>query len=374
MTSPQTCRNRRPSCRRSRKTSWVSTLTTCRLASPATAIVTGLAQLIAAMGYVLLLPNTTWANSVAEVVDTVQPKVVKIHGAGGLRGLEAYQSGFLISRTGHVLTAWSYVLDSDDVSVTLNDGRRFTAELLGMDPRLEIAILKIDSIGLPHFEISAASVIAVGDRVLAFCNVYGVATGDEPVSVLHGHVAATTKLEGRRGRYRTPYAGPIYVLDAMTNNAGAAGGVLTNAAGQIVGVLGKEIRDAESNIWLNYAIPAAELTEAVSDILAGKIRPRVVDDERPVAKRPWSLQLLGLQLIPDLLPRTPPFVHQVLPSSQAEKLRLQPDDLVMYLDGVLVRSVKDVVSELSFRDRDDPVILTVMRNQELVTIEFEPLR
>jgi serine protease Do len=312
------------------------------------------------------------ANPLADVIATVQPKVVKVHGAGGLRGLEAYQSGFLISATGHVLTAWSYVLDSEDVSVTLDDGRRFTAELLGMDPRLEIAILKIDASELLHFPLASAISLEVGDRVLAFCNVYGVATGDEPVSVLHGHVAAVTKLSGRRGRFPTPYAGPIYVLDAMTNNAGAAGGVLTNAAGQIAGVLGKEIRDAESNIWLNYAIPVAELTEAVSDILAGKARPRVADDDRPIAKRPWSLPLIGLQLVPDLLPRTPPFVHFVLPASPAEKLRLQPDDLIMYIDGVLVRSVDDVVAELTFRDRDDPVILSVMRDQELVTVEIEP--
>lgn len=324
----------------------------------------------------LIVSANGWSQSESfyEVIEAVQPKVVKIHGAGGLRGLEAYQSGFLISAHGYLLTAWSYVLDTDDVSVTLNDGRRFTAELVGMDPRLEIAILKIDGTEFDHFALASATTVSVGDRVLAFGNVYGVATGDEPVSVLHGHVAAKAKLVGRRGRFKTPHTGPIYVLDAMTNNAGAAGGVLTNLSGQIVGVLGKEIRDAETNIWLNYAIPVAEITGAVSDILAGKVRPRVDDAERPVAKRPWSLPKIGLQLVPDLLVRTPPFVHFVLPSSQAERLQVQPDDLIMYVDGVLVRSVKDVSSELSFIDRDDPVILTLMRNQELVTVEIEPMR
>lgn len=313
-------------------------------------------------------------NSVSNVVESVQPKVVKIHGAGGLRGLEAYQSGFLISPNGYVLTAWSYVLDSDDVSVTLSDGRRFTAELVGMDPRLEIAIVKVDATDLSFFKLESASPLDVGDRVFAFCNVYGVATGDEPVSVLHGHVAATTKLSGRRGRFRTPYSGSIYVLDAMTNNAGAAGGVLTNREGSIAGVLGKEIRDAKSNVWLNYAIPVAEITSAVEDILAGKIRPRVADDDRDVAKRPWSLPMIGVQLVPDLFLRTPPYIHFVLPSSQAEKLRVQPDDLIMYIDGTLVRSVKDVVSELSYRDRDEPVSITLMRNQELVTLDVKAER
>jgi hypothetical protein len=55
--------------------------------------------------------------------------MVKIYGAGGLRGLEAYQSGFLISPQGHVLTAWSYVLDTDFITVTLADGRKFQGRL-----------------------------------------------------------------------------------------------------------------------------------------------------------------------------------------------------------------------------------------------------
>src|SRR3990172_8769046 len=69
------------------------------------------------------------ADSLAAVARDVRPKMVKIYGAGGFRGLEAYQSGMLISAEGHVLTAWSYVLDSDDVAVVLDDGRRFTPQL-----------------------------------------------------------------------------------------------------------------------------------------------------------------------------------------------------------------------------------------------------
>ncbi len=53
---------------------------------------------------------------------------------------------------------------------------------------------------------------------------------------------------------RQRYDGPIYVLDAMTNNAGAAGGALTDDQGRLVGVLGKELRNAQNNTWLNYAL------------------------------------------------------------------------------------------------------------------------
>ena len=62
----------------------------------------------------IVTANATADDTLPDVIDSVQPKMVKIYGSGGIRGLEAYQSGFLISPEGHVLTVWSYVLDSED--------------------------------------------------------------------------------------------------------------------------------------------------------------------------------------------------------------------------------------------------------------------
>ena len=72
---------------------------------------------------------------------------------------------------------------------------------------------------------------------------FKVATGDEQVSVLHGVIAARTKLTARRGNYETPYNGPVYVVDAITNNPGSGGGVLTTADGVLLGMIGKELRN-----------------------------------------------------------------------------------------------------------------------------------
>src|SRR6187399_2444482 len=73
----------------------------------------------------ICISNTASAqSSFAEVVKQTQPQMVKVYGAGGLRGLEAYQSGVLVSAEGHILTVWSYVLDSDVVTVMLDDGRK----------------------------------------------------------------------------------------------------------------------------------------------------------------------------------------------------------------------------------------------------------
>src|SRR3954468_23654498 len=76
-------------------------------------------------------------RSLAEVVAAAQAKLVKIYGAGGLKGLEAYQTGMLISPEGHLLTVWPQVIGAETVPVLLHDGRRLEAELLGRDPRLD---------------------------------------------------------------------------------------------------------------------------------------------------------------------------------------------------------------------------------------------
>lgn len=308
------------------------------------------------------------APSFAQTIAAVQPKLAKIYGAGGLRGLEAYQSGILISADGYVLTAWSYVLDSDVVTVTLNDGRKFEATLVGADPRLEIALLKIDATELPYFNLDAAIEIGAGDRVLAFSNLYGVATGNEAASVLHGIVSAKTKLAARRGAFQTPYQGDVYVLDAMTNNPGAAGGALTDRQGRLAGVLGKELRNALNNTWLNYALPAGELVVAVEDIKAGKTRLRSADED---AKRPadaHDLAALGVILVPDVLPKTPPFVDRVQRGTAAEKSGLKPDDLILFVNGRIVSSCRGLLDEVRLIDRVEELRLTVQRESELLEV------
>lgn len=312
-------------------------------------------------------------TSFADVIASVQPKMVKIYGAGGLQGLEAYQSGFLISAEGHVLTTWSYVLDTDDdtVTVLLNDGRKFTGKVLGADPRLEIAVLKIDAKELPYFSLDQSTALAPGTKVLAFSNLFNVATGNEPASVQHGQVTAKTPLAARRGAFESSYRGMVYVLDAMTNNPGATGGALTDRRGKLAGLLGKELRNSLNNTWLNYALPVSEIAPAVDDIIAGKVRPRsLADDKIKKPKEPVTLALLGLVLVPDVLAKTPPFIDRVEPNSPAQKAGLRPDDLVLFVKDRVVGSRKVLIEELALIDRLDEVRLTVQRGQELIEINL----
>lgn len=325
-------------------------------------------RMLAAVLVTLVMSAGVRAASLAEVIDTTQPKMVKVYGAGGFNRLEAYQSGFLISAEGHIATAWSYVLDTDYITVTLNDGRRFEAKLLGADPRLELAVLKIEATELPFFDLNAAATADSGTRVLAFSNLFGVATGDEPASVQHGVVAVKTQLDARRGVFETPYRGPVYVLDAMTNNPGAAGGALVNQRGELVAMLGKELRSAQNNIWLNYALPIEELRGSVSQILEGKFSPSI---EEPKLKPEEAIDLasLGLVLVPDVLERTPPYVDLVRSDSAAAKAGVRPDDLIVFVGENLVHSCQGFRDELAHLERNTPLKLVLMRGQELVEVE-----
>ncbi|MDZ4820898.1 MAG: trypsin-like peptidase domain-containing protein [Planctomycetota bacterium] len=310
-------------------------------------------------------------SKLTKTIGEVQPKIVKIYGAGGFRGLESYQSGFLISPDGHILTSYSYVLDADQVTCTLNDGRRFQAKVLGADPRTEIAVLKIEAKELPYFDLKQAAQGVEGTRTLAFSNLYGVAFGDEAASVLHGVISARSKLDARLGAYKSTYSGPVYVVDAMTNNPGAAGGALTNMRGQILGILGKELRNARNNTWLNYAVPISELTDIIEKIKSGKAVPVSASDLVGRLDRPLTLQSLGIVLVPNTLERTPPFVDAVRAGSPAAAAGLKPDDLIVFVDDRLIHSVNALKELLERTESDAQIRVTVMRGNELIEIPLE---
>ncbi len=313
-------------------------------------------------------------SPVTETIDLAQAKMVKIWGAGGYRGMEAYQSGMLISPDGHILTVWSYVLDTDYITTILGDGRKFEAKLLGADPRLELAVLKIEAEELPHFELEKAAELNAGTRVLAFSNLFGVATGNEPTSVQHGVVSVVTTLKARRGVFETPYNGPVYVIDAATNNPGAAGGALLTRQGRLAGMLGKELRNSLSNTWLNYAMPVGELRKSIDQIRTGKFIARENDDAQDKPEEPLKLAMLGILMIPDVLQRTPPYVDHVDSGSAAAEAGVKPDDLVLMINDRLIQSCKTLDGELEFIDREDSVKLTVLRGPELLEFTLRAAR
>ncbi len=328
------------------------------------AVALAVAYLLAGVG---VARASDGAASFIDVAREVQPKVVKLYGAGGPRGLVAYQSGLLVSGKGHVLTAASYVLDSDEVTVVLNDGRHFIAKYVASDPITEIAVLHFDpgKDEVPHFDLAAAKKAEPGTRVLAFSNLFGIAVGDEPVSMLHGVISAVAPLEARRGAFTANYHGDVYVVDASSNNPGAAGGALTDADGHLLGMLGKELRSNVSGTWLNYALPVSAFAATVDDMIAGRYTQKpTAEADKPT--NPLALSSLGVILVPDVVSRTPPYVDRVLPNSPAAAAGLRPDDLVVMIDTQPAPSCREANRLTERLERDATLRLAVLREEQLL--------
>ena len=318
-------------------------------------------------------PPATEAGELQAVIRGTARRVVKVYGAGGLTQFEAYQSGLMIDPSGRVLTVLSYVLDTDDVAVVLDDGRRFAARVVGADPLLELALLELERVDepLPAFDLDQAVSLVAGQRILAASNLYGIASGDEPVSMQQGVVTATARLDARRGAYAAAYRGDAYILDAVVNNPGAAGGAVVDGQGRLGGVIGKELRSRATGGWLNYALPIEAVRQSVARMRRSDGAEAV---DQPLLKpaAPLSLAKLGIVLVPELLPRTPPFVDAVFPGSPAAAAGLRPDDLIVGVDSAPIAASEALRDELARREADAPTTLSILRRGELIEATLDP--
>lgn len=326
-------------------------------------------------------------DSFAQTCDKVNPKMVKLFGAGGFRGLESYGSGVLISADGYILTINSHILNTDSLRVHLSDGTHYQAKVIAVEPELDVALLKIGDSklkveDLPFFDVAAAakrSAIEPGTGVLAFSNQFQIATRDEPMSVQRGVVASHSKLYGRIGIFEATYKGDVYVIDAITNNPGAAGGALTTRNGELLGLIGKELKNELTNTWINYAIPinaritvtqadGKEATVSILDIVEKKEKYKPLTVGK---KNEGPGVYTGIILVADPVERTPPFVEDVASGSPAEKAKLRPDDLIVYVDGVLVGDIHTFHEVLSRYHPNQTVKLEIQRDRKLQTITLK---
>jgi serine protease Do len=318
-----------------------------------------------------------------EVSRQVNQRLVKVYGSGGYRGLADYGTGIVISGDGFVLTAANHLLDTPELRCHLYDGRRCPAKVVVIEPELDAALIKIEKVeDLPHFDFAAASKVPranPGDWVLAFSNQFKIAERTEPMSVQRGVIAAYAKLPLQRGVFEAPYQGDVYVLDAITNNPGAAGGALTTRNGELIGIIGKELRNSLSNTWINYAVPVTAKVDVrqgeqvVTVSLAEFVEKGMKGEYKPTSKEKKEEgqgAYTGIVFVPNVVERTPPYVEEVTPDSPAAKAGLKPDDLVVYLDGEPVVSIA-AFKEMVLKMRPGTIVkLEVRRGEKLVPVEI----
>jgi serine protease Do len=328
------------------------------------------------------LPATVPVTKVAEEVNK---KLVKLYGAGGLKGLPSYGTGILVSPKGHILTANNHILSTGDLRVHLSDGRVFSGcKVLYREPELDVALLKLsgDVAGLPYFDLEAAAkrpLAETGDWILAHSNCFHIATRDEPMSVQRGMIQAYSELRARKGIFDAPFQGDAYFLDVIACNPGAAGGAVTNLKGDLLGIIGREYKSNLSDTWINYAVPIQAKAEIIRNEKSIKIDVATFVKEaiegKYVSERPSRDKLdkggfHGIVLVHEAIQLTPPFVEELRPESPAAKAGLRPDDLIVYVDGELVNSIKNFREVMRHYGPNDTVRLDVQRGNKLVNFKL----
>lgn len=296
-------------------------------------------------------------NPFKKILNSVNPKVVKVYGAG-VGQVESYASGVLVSADGKIVTMQGAFLDGQEVRVVTGDGKEHSATVLKRNRQLRLALLQISKTDCPHFQLTDKTVGNQGDWILAISNAFAVAANDEKLSTMVGIISLRTSMHAKLNSRDTAYSGPMILLDAITSNPGGGGGAVVNRKGNLVGMIGRVIDSTETNTRLNYAVPQEELFRFVNNI-EGK-QP-VVAVQKPKGKK----LKLGIRIFKLSGKSAPAYIDRVDRRSIAKKAGIKPDDLVVSINGKKIDSVKDFLEAEKNLTDDRDVVIVVARNNTL---------
>jgi serine protease Do len=246
-------------------------------------------------------------------------------------------SGVIISANGTIVTNNHVVAGADEVRVRLTDKRTFTAQVIGTDPRSDLAVIKIDAPNLVPIEVGDNNRLEVGEWVIAVGNPLGY---DSTVSV--GVVSSLNRSLGIRGSF---------LIDAIQTDAainpGNSGGALVNARGQLVGINSAIASPSGGSVGIGFAIPVSLMRQVVDDILKhgralyGNLGimfdPRLDGALAMASMRQRFAQMTES----DNVPSHGVVVSNVQPGSPAERAGIRELSVILELDG---RRVTDAVS------------------------------
>ncbi len=237
--------------------------------------------------------------------------------------VNAVGSGFIVSADGFVVTNHHVVKDADEIAVITQDGKRYEAELRGVDNKTDLALLKIKSDNeFPYVVFGDSDKARVGDWVVAIGNPFGLGG------------TATTGIVSARGRYIN--SGPLddYLQIDAPINRGNSGGPLFDATGRVIGVNTAIFSPNGGNVGIGFAIPASIAESVVSQL-----------KEKGHVERGW----LGVQIqevTEDLAKslgleqKRGALVSSVVKNSPAERAGIETGDVILKFDGKDVKHMR----------------------------------
>lgn len=236
------------------------------------------------------------------------------NGDPGYHDAKSLGSGFIISRDGYVMTNYHVVKDADEIIVRLSDRRELKAEVIGVDPRSDVALLHIDATGLPVVKIGESGDLEVGEWVLAIGSPFGF-----------DH-SATAGIVSAKGRSLPSENYVPFIQTDVAINPGNSGGPLFNLSGEVVGVNSQIYSRTGGYMGLSFSIPI-EVAMDVADQLKTNGRVRrgwlgvlIQDVTRDLAESFGMQQPRGA------------LVAKVLPDSPAEGAGIDVGDIIIEFD------------------------------------------
>ncbi len=263
----------------------------------------------------------------------------------------AQGSGFIVSPDGLILTNSHVVRDSQEILIKLNDGREFSAKLLGQDANTDIAVLKVDAKNLPYLKLGSSADIEVGQWAIAVGNPFGL---QETLTV--GVISA-------KGRANLDVADmEDFIQTDAAINRGNSGGPLLNIDGEVVGMNTAIASSTGGYMGIGFAIPS-EMIKYVLDELTQT--GTVTRGFLGVVLQPVDYDLamvFGLDKVEGAL------VAEVQDGSPAAKAGLRRGDIIIERNGRRVDTVASLRNTISLTKPGQSVTLKVLRDGEPLTI------
>jgi serine protease Do len=263
-------------------------------------------------------------------------------------------SGVIITKDGYILTNNHVVDGADEVKVALQDGREFTAKVIGRDPKSDVAVIKIDSKDLPAVQMADSDKVEVGDVVLAIGNPFGIGQ-----TVTTGIVSAT----GRGGAVGLDYEDFIQTDAAI--NPGNSGGALVDAEGRLIGINTAILSRTGGNQGIGFAIPANLAKDVMTSLVRdGKVTRGYagmwIQDVTPALAKEFNLKEHSGALVSDVAANSP-----------AEKAGLKNGDVIVEFNGKAVTDSRHLKLAVARAQPGDSAPMKILRDGSTKTVTLK---
>ncbi|WP_353778518.1 trypsin-like peptidase domain-containing protein [Winogradskyella sp. 3972H.M.0a.05] len=254
-------------------------------------------------------------------------------------------SGVIISPDGYIITNNHVIDGARDISITTNDNKSFTAELIGTDPRTDIALLKIEADGnLPHATFGDSDEAKIGEWVLAVGNPFNLTS-----TVTAGIISAKARdLSGRSEQ--------SFIQTDAAVNPGNSGGALVNVNGELIGINTAISSQTGSYVGYSFAVPSNIARKVISDIMEFGSVQNVILGVQGGTLNSKAADELGIDQTEGF------FVSEVESNSGADNAGIKSGDIIKKLDQIEINKFSDLSGYLKTKQPDDVVNVTLLRD------------